>query len=316
MDPLPIRAQEHPDESGHSLALRTLQKNGLTFSKAAYWLQIPWSRSMGTPNLKRWAWALQIQQDWLAQHLPISYRDADGSVTHFMGHTWQGGLRLRPQRPQVCVRCVHQNGYCKAVWDLHLACICPKHECLLSESCDVCAQPLRWNRPSVDVCNCMHTLRSRLPIQDIEPLVHRWASWLEVRLMSPSGEGEPMMAGIPSAVTPDGAFGVVMAFGMRERAHQTLPASIWRQRMQAELIYAHLSRGLSRLQHTLMTRDWRQMAPVVSEQALQLVSHNQVSSADRDFADFLLQAIFPTHAGPTHGPRRKGQLSLPFGGFQ
>jgi hypothetical protein len=108
-------------------------------------------------------------------------------------------------------------------------------------------------------------------------------------------------------------FGVLMALGIKERAHQVPSPTFWRQALSSEAICAYLARGLQRLEEGLQTQDWPRLSPTTNEPTLLTVAMNHFESADRDFADFLLQSIFPKEESQRKGPRRKGQLNLQFG---
>lgn len=316
MGQLPIKLDDHLAEGGHSLALRTLQSNGLTFTKAAYWLDFNWTKAIRHQHIKQWAWALQIRPDWLSYRVPMTCQEDGVSITHFMGRRWQGGHRIRTHRPQVCVRCVHQLGYCHAAWDLQLACVCPLHSCLLIERCNKCRKALEWNRPSVDVCACLQPLKRADNEQEISPLVLRWSSWLESRLLYHDREDEALLVGMPKAVTPNGLFGVFMALGIKERAHQTPSPTLWTRVLSTGATYEHLRRGLSRLNEGLQTQDWQKLAPITHEQTLLAIANDHLEPVDRDFAELLLESIFPKEETKRKGLRRKGQLPLEFGGSE
>lgn len=63
-------------------------------------------------------------------------------------------------RPKVCPRCLAENGWCEAFWDLRMAIACPIHRVLLVDRCEHCGRELTWRRGKVSRCRCGHDLTS------------------------------------------------------------------------------------------------------------------------------------------------------------
>jgi len=61
---------------------------------------------------------------------------------------------IRPLRPQLCPRCIEDNGYCRLVWDLQFVSACHVHKCALVDRCPLCHRYLQWMRPFLKHCNC------------------------------------------------------------------------------------------------------------------------------------------------------------------
>lgn len=53
---------------------------------------------------------------------------------------------------RVCPECLVEQGFCRAVWDARLACVCPSHGKQLLETCSSCSEPISWRRTSLFNC--------------------------------------------------------------------------------------------------------------------------------------------------------------------
>lgn len=70
-----------------------------------------------------------------------------------LGHTLHHQpFRLR--RPAICCKCIDETGYIDACWDLDAFIACPRHRCLLVDSCATCKEALTWFRPGLSTCKC------------------------------------------------------------------------------------------------------------------------------------------------------------------
>lgn len=61
---------------------------------------------------------------------------------------------LRFAYPRVCVECLNETPYHRAVWDFAPMTSCPAHNSLLIDICPACNQQLAWNRCSITKCQC------------------------------------------------------------------------------------------------------------------------------------------------------------------
>jgi hypothetical protein len=76
----------------------------------------------------------------------------NGTLTLF-GHSI-AKYYLRMQTPKVCVKCVKELGYIKALWDFTYINACTKHQCKLTSQCPHCKSQLSWYRPGLLICEC------------------------------------------------------------------------------------------------------------------------------------------------------------------
>jgi hypothetical protein len=62
--------------------------------------------------------------------------------------------------PKVCPHCLEERQVLMMLWDLTLFCICPKHACLLIDTCTKCKKRISWKRAHVSKCSCGQDLRA------------------------------------------------------------------------------------------------------------------------------------------------------------
>lgn len=94
----------------------------------------------------------------------IAYSGTDETGTRefrLLRHSLGKGLNSAPLRlakPSICPRCIAENGYIDAFFDLSIAVACPVHRCKLTSHCPSCGQQLSWFRPGLLTCRCGKTL--------------------------------------------------------------------------------------------------------------------------------------------------------------
>lgn len=59
---------------------------------------------------------------------------------------------LKKKVAKVCPSCLHDSPYCRKVWNLSFATVCPIHSCLLIDECPKCGSTINWLRSKV--CEC------------------------------------------------------------------------------------------------------------------------------------------------------------------
>jgi TniQ len=151
---LPIVLEPKNDESAMGYILRCAQTNGVNL----HWLR----RSIGMPDVglfsrrqsRALAWLLQCSESWLMSGLPSEFKDENGVNIWWLNQKFTYKRYIKRQWPQLCPACVHLDGYCHQIWDLSLSTVCSIHQCKLIDECLTCHSRLRWDRPSIDICNC------------------------------------------------------------------------------------------------------------------------------------------------------------------
>lgn len=62
----------------------------------------------------------------------------------------------------ICPACLASGGFASADWELAPVTVCTEHHTLLRDSCERCASPLSWQRPSLELCGeCFADLRQQ-----------------------------------------------------------------------------------------------------------------------------------------------------------
>lgn len=56
--------------------------------------------------------------------------------------------------PKICPKCIAEEGFIEAAWDLKIMLGCPVHGISLVTHCPGCGKPLTWFRPEMTVCRC------------------------------------------------------------------------------------------------------------------------------------------------------------------
>lgn len=163
---LPVKCNPYPGESGYGFCLRAIQRNGANLHALRRILNLPEVQALNNSHAYALSNIFGVSSPWLTSALK---EKSHGKIRPqgFWGHTIYLPTHLRWAKPQVCPLCVHRNGYCKAIWDVTLSTVCLEHGCLLVDSCTQCGQPLRWNRPSVDVGHCKHYIQAPTQNSDI-----------------------------------------------------------------------------------------------------------------------------------------------------
>ena len=80
----------------------------------------------------------------------MSYR-SNQKIAAFNGRSIYKFL-LRPERPRICPRCLDEEGYCRRIWEFLLVTTCPRHQCLLIDTCPACQQKICWPHRWINVC--------------------------------------------------------------------------------------------------------------------------------------------------------------------
>lgn len=313
MNQLPIQIQPHEQEGGHGFLLRALHRNGLSFSQASAWLGLRWQRSVRGRDHLPWGWATGVDVTWLRSRLPQSHKTTEGLEHRFLGIGWRGAHSLRIKAPQVCPQCIQEFGYCPSTWDLMAVTVCIHHRALLVDRCERCGQALAWNRPAVDICVCKRFMPKPAHQAPVDELVLDWTKWISAHVHAPTGTScDQLLPGLPREVTPDGAYRIALALGMRAVPDENLKPTMWTHHVSPLGMHKVLSRGLQRLTSCLTSQDWSSVRRLVHEQTLERLETSGVTGADRSIARRIRRQIFglEKRGDPTLRHRAKGQLEL------
>jgi TniQ len=217
---LPVVRRLEDEESGLGFLLRCAHANGLSMSQLMTLAGVrtpAWPRPV---DIERLAFLASVSPQQLARALRQRQTQLGRREFEFFGHRWMSVTALRVQALQICPQCLREQGYCRAVWELAGCSICLHHGGGLLDRCPHCCRPLDWTRPAVDVCRCGHYLMLADRSQEVHPAVRTWCRWLEHQCEKPlvaAGMLPQWLAWLARA-GPDGAFHILMAFGVRRDA--------------------------------------------------------------------------------------------------
>lgn len=221
--PLPVVLEPDLAESGMGYLLRVAGRNGMNLPSLLRWLGTSSLRAITAESVRVIAHATEAQPLWMATHLPVTIRGGRNRRIDLLGCRWTIRQALRLSRPQICRLCLRERASCQALWDLTGVFACWRHRCLLETRCRHCQRFIEWFRPAVEVCKCGRYLSA--PFEDAPASIEssRAMAWIGYLAWSLGGAdvAKPADGHWPSwmeALSPDGQFAVVQAFGLREDA--------------------------------------------------------------------------------------------------
>lgn len=206
---------------------------------------------------------------------------------------------LRLIQPQVCASCIHQSGYCRAVWDCRLYTVCHIHQVTMTEFCNACGEALRWYRPAVDVCRCgayfQATSAAAVSIESAEfqiaeAIAKHFGESIEVGYQA---TGLPLWL---DSLSLDGLCTLVRAFGVCLGAHERVcNSSLFKRR--GGFWRGVCGRAWSRLHQYAITAEHSELAPFIWEGALERMCLSPIAPVDRQVASMLLHEVFGIRLG-------------------
>lgn len=287
---LPLRQRVFPDESGLSACLRSASINGVNFHWLRRQIGISERAQFGAEHVYKLAGILQIDASWLQSHLINGARTDEGWVGALHGFMFSSRNHLRGPHPQVCSLCIHERGYGRDAWEYSLVTSCSIHGTGLSERCEKCKAPLRWDRPGIDLCVCKWPLSSgREKVSDAEEIV---ASIVEDRIRGRETKISLRIAGIPgwlSELSLDGLFSLIHAFGSLKDQMSVSGACIATKSMPTSYWRVVVCRAVERLRRLQIGDELGELA-VSCPQVVRLAVRG-VCQADRDIAAELLELL-------------------------
>lgn len=288
---LPVSIVPYDDESGIGYCLRSISRNGASLHGLRRLLGIDNIGRFTAHHASHLGRVFQQPSHWFEKTLP-SIEKTRPYQRDFYGHRWFSKNNLRSQSPQVCVQCIHAKGYCRAVWDVSIANVCVEHQCYLMDYCAKCRNPLRWDRPRVDVGHCGHILSSGTFKKAPDALI-KFQTFLEKKFAISNAKTDLGDAhhylGL-DALSLSGVHAIVTSFGLRSKPFQVLHSTIRTRAYRTDEWCEFVSRGLSRLSVKDVSDDG--LAYVVVESMLEHMALNHDSVQDQHFAVALLESVF------------------------
>lgn len=288
MRSVPMPVHPRAEESGLGLCLRTLARSRLSLNWMRHQLQLNPQRMPNEAQMPALAGILAVDEAFILQR---TVRQEYASA-----HRWRCGphkgllcSHVRVWRPQVCPRCVRETGFCWWQWDFALSTVCALHHCGLVDSCSACREPLRWDRPDVDLCRCKRPLipgnegageeaRALCEIADAAVHGENLAPWL-ARHDLPA-----FMSGLSLA----GLTALIQAFGDLPSAYYPSRASVCTRSQSTAYWETVVSRAVTRL------RAWSRgcdVEPLVNFAVIRRMARDGSSSTDAAIAASLLRNV-------------------------
>jgi hypothetical protein len=293
---LPVAVERFDAESGMSHVMRTFWGNGMSMRQVHEWLNVRPGRPLRDVDARVLAWAVQAPSDWLAERLFIVSGLAEDRRLRLGERQFVASSLLVGKSARVCPRCLSERGFCKLSWSFRLVPVCHWHRLPLMAACLHCRRTISWDRPQIDICPCGRFLRpAPIPVE-APPAVIDWALWVERRLTTPTATARdpgltPAVPRMLNELTLDGAFRLVVAFGLLQRqADQPLAAAATARATDGAI--RMIVRGLERL--SLIDGSLqrvRELAPQIHVAALERLRTHPADSVDANCAALLLQHL-------------------------
>ena len=287
---LPVSVRRRTHESAAGWLLRTGSANGMSVSQLLGFLGAGGRRYIDIRSAALWV-GIEEGDD---------LESGGGDTIRYLGQLFWPPYLLRLKRPQICVACVNESGFCHAVWELCCFAVCPIHQRALVDACRSCGRRLRWFRPAVDVCDCGAYLEEHSASAPHTDMV-----WFASEILTRSGsagrlphEEDCPFAGSFAwwrAVSLGGLMRILLAFGAQTGATPPNCGSLYRLSTAdwAELVCRSLKRLCLLSGSASPANEERQsLRGLVWEGALESIVLRHNSSCDRDAALALHQSIF------------------------
>ncbi len=314
LEQLPLICEPAPGESGLGYCLRSVCRNGLNL----HWLRqaagIGYRKHLDGRYAAPLSWILQCQKSWLVDALP-RYTTRDATKTWlYCGHAFRSYNHLRIRCPQICPRCIHEDGFCRAVWELAPITVCLRHECALVDACSRCGAPLRWDRPAIDICNCGRPFGSRAH-QRPAPALLEVTGFMEATFnrRDAAGLAPRQLPSFLGGLSLHGLLSLIHAFGVLEGDFSPASPASQTKVFETSEWSSIVLRVLGRLEwagDSAVDGQYR-LEPVVSRAVLQRLALSPDCEADREVALSLLRSIFSESFSGQMGGKRPQLSQLP-----
>jgi hypothetical protein len=314
--PLPVETSPASNENGAAFLLRCAQRNGMSLKAMLNWVGISSLQSISPAAVPALALATQASQSWLLTYLPMWRRRERARCQVWHGRSWSVPLALRGLHSQVCPACLREGLPCQVKWEMTGAFGCLNHRRALIDRCPQCSKPLLWTRPAAEVCCCGRYLTSGEPPAVLANESMEWIESLCQLLGAPDAppSGYRFRPAWLGLLSPDGAFCVVHAAGVRSRPGTPVPPSCEKVRIAPAEMAEVMARGLRRLRDAGSVDEpcSAELRATVYEQGIERLSRRGETDADRNVAHELLAWIrdVPRHGLSLTGRRPLGQLNL------
>lgn len=311
-NPPPIQIECLEGESGLGYLLRWLGNNHLSFR----WL----NKVLGIrgPRLP------DARDAIVLSHLTcIEHGRLKKMLMETVGNAREGGILVYDQQllfrdlyrfrnPQICPSCIHEKGYISRCWEFGSIPICIEHGQYLIDHCGHCKKPIRWDRPTIDVCQCGRIFISPSNQMGSPSLAElklaRWALKPLNTSQTPNASALPDAPVWMKHLSLDGTLRIIKAFGICEAPYEAISSSYPWGKCTSPFWRALFKRAALRIEDFLDPPAISRLSTLVYQPFLERVAFYPLSTTDKESALHLLKKIF-NYEPLTHFDSAKGHLS-------
>lgn len=312
LTPPPLQIECFEDESGLGYLLRWLGTNHLPFRWLKKVLGIRGPRLPDTRDTIVLSYLTGVEHDQLKPMLMQTFGNAKEGGMLVYGQQLLFRDLYRFRSPQICPSCIHQKGYISRCWEFGPVPICIEHGVYLIDHCEYCKKPIRWDRPTIDICQCGRIFSNPLHPSDRPSQAElNLASWVLKPLMA----SEPLHSlGFSKApswmehLSIDGSLRIIKAFGICKTPHEAISSSYPWGKCTSQFWRDLFRRAALRIESILHVPMISDLSALVYQPFLERVAFYPLTTPDKESGLYLLKQIF-NYEPLTHFDSAKGHLS-------
>ena len=312
LTPPPIQIDCLEDESGLGYLLRWLGTNHLPFRWLKKVLGIRGPRLPDTRDAIVLSFLTGVEHDQLKSMLMQTFGNAKEGGMLVYGQQLLFRDLYRFRNPQICPSCIHQKGYISRNWEFGPIPICIEHGAYLIDHCEHCKKPIRWDRPTIDICQCGRLFSSLVNPSDRPSQAElNLASWALKPLMINNSPHSPKTSQAPPWIehlSMDGALRIIKAFGICQTAHEPISSSYPWGKCTSQFWRDLFRRAALRIEGFLHAPMISGLSTLVYQPFLERVAFYPLTTTDKESALYLLKQLY-NYEPLTHFDSAKGHLS-------
>lgn len=308
--PLQIECLE--DESGLGYLLRWLGTNHLPFRWLKKMLAIRGPRLPDTRDAIVLSYLTGIEHDQLKPMLMQTFGNAKEGGMLVYGQQLLFRDLYRFRSPQICPSCIHQKGYISRCWEFGPIPICIEHGVYLIDHCEHCKMPIRWDRPTIDICQCGRIFSSPVNPSERPGIAElNLARWVLKPLMASESLHSLEASKAPSwmeHLSMDGALRIIKAFGICQTPYEAISSSYPWGKCTSQFWRDLFRRAALRIECFLDPSISSELCTLVYQPFLERVAFYPLTTPDKESALYLLKQLYD-YEPLTHFDSAKGHLS-------
>ncbi|MEN9863115.1 MAG: hypothetical protein RLZZ601_879 [Pseudomonadota bacterium] len=312
LTPPPLQIECFEDESGLGYLLRWLGTNHLPFRWLKKVLGIRGPRLPDTRDTIVLSYLTGVEHDQLKPMLMQTFGNAKEGGMLVYGQQLLFRDLYRFRSPQICPSCIHQKGYISRCWEFGPVPICIEHGVYLIDHCEYCKKPIRWDRPTIDICQCGRIFSNPLHPSDRPSQAElNLASWVLKPLMINESSHSLKTSQAPSwmeHLSMDGALRIIKAFGICETAYEAISSSYPWGKCTSQFWRELFKRAALRIEGFLDPPIPSELSTLVYQPFLERLAFYPLTTHDKESALYLLKQLYD-YEPLTHFDSAKGHLS-------